>query len=422
MSTTNAVIQMHQREVFETNVIRSLAAGAGAGILALVTQRIGVPVPLAFLAIAGTSLAAVRGDKFDKLLLAGLSIVLCAAPWAFGLSMAWTVALSGAAAGALMVKSRLCERGEEGNVGASRPGLLNYALGSAATGGLALGGFEVARVLAARMADFQTPSPVAAIVTGLVVALFASIGGMASHLALKADPVEARCEELIPQLSGEFQTQAQRALTLYRACGQSLQALPREPAREELARTLQRLTKDAVELAAQWAGVETQLQDDTQKELAREVADLHKSAAEAKDPIARRQLEMAAASLKEEIDRLGELKLKRERILAKLKSQVALLERARVALIGMRSGHAQIKAAELTALARKFNALAGAQSDEAKLAHEVATGAELSAQEAELQQAVKVAEGIVGAPMSPISPISAPAGESVASNEEPLKH
>ncbi|MBS1151445.1 MAG: hypothetical protein H6Q89_3143 [Myxococcaceae bacterium] len=406
MSTTNAVIQLHHREIFETNVIRGLAAGAGAGVLALLTSRIGAPVPLAFLAIAGTSLAAVRGDKFDKLLLAGLSVVACAAPWLFGLSMAWTIALSGAAAGALMVKSRLCERGVEGSVGASRPGLLNYAVGAVATAGLAVGGFEVARVLGARMADFQTPPLLAVIVTGLVMALFTSIGGMAAHLALKADPVEARCEELIPQLSGEFQTQAQRALTLYRACGQSLQALPREPAREELAKTLQRLTRDAVELAAEWAGVEAQLQDDTQKELAREIADLHKSAAEARDPIARRQLEMAASSLKEEIDRLGELRLKRERILAKLKSQVALLERARVALIGMRSGHAQIKAAEMSALARKFTALAGAQADEAKLAHEVATGTELAAQEAALQQAVKVAEGIVGAP---ISPISAPA-------------
>lgn len=419
MSTTNAVIQMHQREIFENNVIRGLAAGAGAGVLALLTSRIGAPVPIAFLAIAGTSLAAVRGDKFDKLLLAGLSVVLCAAPWLFGLSMAWTIALSGAAAGALMVKSRLCERGEEGNVAASRPGMLNYSVGAAATAGLAVGGFEVARVLGAQMASFQTPPLLAAILTGLVIALFTSIGGMAAHLALKADPVEARCEELIPQLSGEFQTQAQRALTLYRACGQSMQALPREPARDELSRTLQRLTKEAVELAAEWAGVETQLQDDTQKELAREVADLHKSAAEARDPIARRQLEMAASSLKEEIDRLAELRLKRERILAKLKSQVALLERARVALIGMRSGHAQIKAAEMTALARKFNALAGAQADEAKLAHEVATGTELAAQEAALHQAVKVAEGIVGAP---ISPISAPEGEQIASAEVTLKH
>src|SRR5207249_3024307 len=128
------------------------------------------------------------------------------------------------------------------------------------------------------------------------------------------DPVEARCEELIPQLQGEFQDLARRALDLYRHAGESLASLPRDPAREELARTLQRMTKDAVELAAEWAGVEVQLQDETAKELNKEVAELHKSAAEAKDPVARRQLELAAASLKEEVDRLADLRLKRERI------------------------------------------------------------------------------------------------------------
>ena len=89
-----------------------------------------------------------------------------------------------------------------------------------------------------------------------------------------------------------------------------------EPAREELARTLQRLTKDAVEVAAEWAGVETQLEDDTVKELEKEVLDLTRSAAASKDAVAKRQLEIAAASLREELDRLGELKNKRERILA----------------------------------------------------------------------------------------------------------
>ena len=51
--------------------------------------------------------------------------------------------------------------------------------------------------------------------------------------------------------------------------------------------------------------------------------------------------ERQAVAIADEI----EMRLKRERIVAKLKSQVALLERARVALIGMRSGHVQVKAA-----------------------------------------------------------------------------
>jgi hypothetical protein len=375
-------------------------------------------VPLAFLAISGTALASVRGDKMDRLMLGALSLVLPAAPWLFGFSQSWTVALSGAAAGALMVKARQCEKGEEGSVASMRPGLVHYGAAAAATAGLSVAGLEVAKVLALRMADWQTPGLLAALISGMVVALFAGIGGIAAHLMLKADPVEARCEELIPQLQGEFQTLATRALGLYRHCGESMQKLPREPAREELARTLQRLTREAVELAAEWAGVETQLEDDTVKELDKEVLDLTRSAQASRDAVAKRQLELAAASLREELDRLGELKNKRERILAKLKSQVALLERARVALIGMRSGHANVKAAELTALSRKFNALASAQADEARLAHEVATGAELSAQEAELHAAVKVAESVAQAPISPVSAPdeaapSLPSGESL---------
>ena len=76
---------------------------------------------------------------------------------------------------------------------------------------------------------------------------------------------------------------------------------------------------------------------------------------------------------------LGELKLKRERVLARLKSQVALLERARVALIGLRSTHATVRAAELSAVSRKLNALALSQAEEAKAGHEVATSVELTA-------------------------------------------
>src|SRR5207237_1176794 len=89
MSSSSTVLQMHQREEFERNVMRGLAAGAGAGLLAFVTQTVGARlgiggVPLAFLAIAGTALASVRGDRMDKLMLGALALVLPAAPWLFG--------------------------------------------------------------------------------------------------------------------------------------------------------------------------------------------------------------------------------------------------------------------------------------------------------------------------------------------------
>lgn len=400
MSNT-AVIQLQHREAFERNVTRALAAGAGAGVLAFLAQRLQLQVPLSFLALVATSLACVRGDRFDRMLLTGLSVVLPALPWLFGFSAAWTVALAGAAAGALMVKARLAERGEEGNVGADRPGPLHYAGTALATGGLAVAGTEVAKILSSRLQDLSTPTVLNFAASGVVIALFAGIGSLASHIALKSDPVEARCEELLPQLSDEFAAQITRALSLYRQSGAQLAALPRDAAREELARTLQKLTRDAAELAGEWAGVEAQVHENAHADLQKEIEELQKSARAARDAVARQQLEAAASSLKEELGRLGELRLKRERVLAKLKSQVALLERARVALIGMRSTHATVRAAEMSAVSRKLNALALSQGDEARLAHEVATSAEIGALEAQ------AAESSLAAAIQQQQPVSA---------------
>jgi len=382
MSST-AVVQLQQREVFERNVTRSLLAGAGAGVVAWLTQRLHLPVPLAFLSIAAMALACVRGDKLDRLLLMGAAVLLPALPWLFGLTQGWTVALAGAVAGAVVVKSRLTEHGEEGSVGASRPGIGHYVATAGATAGLSVAGLKVAEILSSRMTDVHTPMLLNAAVSGTIIALFAGLGSLASHIALKADPVEARGDEVLPLLDGEFAEQLTRAMRLYRESGKQLAALPREPAREELARTVGKLTKDAIDLAGEWAGVESQLHEDAHRDLEKEIGELTESAAKARDVVAKRQLELAASSLKEELERLGEMKLKRERVLAKLKSQVALLERARVALIGMRSSHATVRAAEMSAVARKLNALATSQADEAKLAHAVATNAEIAAIEAQ---------------------------------------
>lgn len=423
MSSSAAVVQLHHRETFERNVTRALVAGAGAGALAFLTTRLvtvsGAPL-LTFLALVATSLACVRGEKLDRLVLAALSVFLPALPWLFGLSAGWTVALAGAAAGVLMVKSRLAEKGTEGSVGADRPGAVHYGLAAGATAGLAVAGSAVADVLNAQLSAFQTPTLLNFVARGAVVALFAGLGGLAAHVALKADPVEARGEELLPLLQGEFHDQVRRALTLYRQAGEQLAALPREPAREELARTLQRLTREAFDLAGEWAGVEAQLHDSAHADLEQEVAGLKKSAAASRDAVARRQLELAAASLTEELERLQELKLKRERIVAKLKSQVALLERARVSLIGMRSSHASIRAAEMSAVSRKLNALALSQADEAKLAHEVATSAELSAVEAQAAEArLRAQLGAGPAVAGPEAPAPVSEGEAGAAAPEP---
>lgn len=376
MSAT--VLQLHHRESFERTVTRALAAGAGAGVLQLATVAMGVPLPLAYCVAAATVIASARGDKWDRILLAGLGLLVPALPYAFRMAPAWELGFSAAATGALLVRAHLSERGEEGQVGERRPTLANFLLGAVLCAGLTLGGVEIASVLTARLAQVATPVLLSAGLAGAMVGLFMGLSAISAHLALSADPVEARCEELLPHLSGDFRTLSERALTLYRQCGQSLAQLPREPAREELARTLARMTRDAVELASEWAGVESQLEDHAHAELRNERDELQRAASASTDAVARRQLEFAAASLTEELERLGELKVRRERILAKLRAEVAQLDRARVALLSLRSGHAQLKAAELSALARRFRALSTSQMEEGQVMDAVATQAVLA--------------------------------------------
>jgi hypothetical protein len=405
MSTT-AVLQIQQRESFERNVTRALVAGGIAGVAHLALVRVGgvlggvfgaapghafpAPdaeqlVPLGLLAVIATAAACIRGgDRLDRVLLWGMALVLPVLPWFLGMAAPWALATSGAIGGAVMVRAHLCDRGEERQVATGRTGWLNYLLGAGLCGGLAVVGTDIARVLALRLADIAAPTLVTAIFSAVTIALFVGLGSVAAHVAMKPDPVEARCELLLPSLNGELHTLAARALDQYRQCGKALAALPRDAAREELARTLSRMTGDAVELASEWSALEEQLDVDGVQHLEQELADLRRSAQASRDPVARRQLEIAVASLEEEMERLEELKLRRERIVAKMKAEVALLDRARVALIGMRSGQVQIKAAALSALARKFSALSASQSDEARIADQVATSAELAQHHPEL--------------------------------------
>jgi hypothetical protein len=379
------MIQLHRREEFERNVSRAVVAGAAAGLVEQSLEQVAIAAGwighgdrfffLAYWSVVAAALAGVRGDRIDRILLYAACPTLPALPWLLGLNANWALAGGAAIAGALMVRSHLCERGEEGQLGEGRPGLPNYLFAAALCALLSLGGTQVAKVLVARLLQLGAPAMAAAVLSGATIALFAALASVAAHLGLRPDPVEARCEELLPELSGELRALVSRALELYRQCGRSLALLPRQLAREELARTLATATRDTAELAWEWSGVETQLAEGSEQLLHSEASQLERSAQASQDALVQRQLELAAKSLREEAGSIRELMAHRERIVARMKAQVALLERARVSLIGLRSGQAQLKAAELGAVSRKLAALSALQSDAGRMADEVATAA-----------------------------------------------
>jgi hypothetical protein len=87
------------------------------------------------------------------------------------------------------------------------------------------------------------------------------------------------------------------------------------------------------------------------------VRELRNRASTTQDAVARRQLELAASSLGEELNHLDALSRRRERLLAQLHAQVALLERARVSFVGVQGSEMGAKGAQAAQLARKLKSL-----------------------------------------------------------------
>lgn len=336
-------LQLLHREDFEGRTLRALAGGGAVGIFAALAQRFGLPVDPGF-AVVAAALASARPVLGYT---AWLRLALCtlpALPYFFEAENPLPQAFSGAIAAALV---GLAGQGSE------RIGKLpQVAAGAVAAGALVPVGMYVQQVLDARF--FHKGGLLGALVGFTAVALFWSIGTLASHLTLHVDPVESRGTTLQNTLAGEAQELVGRTLTLYRQClGVAMKMAP-GAGRSELVEVLRKMAREAFTLAESHSGLESQLKSVAQTDVDAQVKDLRARAAATEDAVARRQLELAASSLGEELNRLDTLSRKRERLFAQLHAQVALLERARVSLVGAAGTEASAKGAQAAQLAKRL--------------------------------------------------------------------
>jgi hypothetical protein len=341
-------LQLLHREDFESRTLRALLGGAAAGVLGALALRLRVPVDPGYLAVVGAALLGARPSPGARW---GLRLALAAMPLVPHLFDGPTVVaqgLSGAAAAAL-VAWRGLER--------ETPGEPVAVASSAAAAGLLVPlGVYVAAVLEARL--FGGAANALSTVLGFTaVALFWSVGTLPAHVQVHLDPVEARGDTLETTLGGEVRELAARALGLYRQCKALAAKLAPSPGRTELTGTLEKMAREAFSLAETHAGLEAQLGAVVQGDVDQQVKDLKARAAATGDSVARRQLELAASSLGEELNHLEALGRRKERLLAQLHAQVALLERARVSLVGAQGGELGDKGAQAAQLARRLAAL-----------------------------------------------------------------
>jgi hypothetical protein len=340
-------LQLLHREDFEGRTLRALAGGASVGVLAALAQRVGIPSLDPGFAVVAGALAGAQPVLGYKAALRLALMVLPSLPYFFDAVDPVPQAFSGAIAAALVAWAG---QGNERFGKASE-----VAAGAVAAGVLVPLGMYVQEVMNARF--FPHGGLLGALVGFTAVALFWSVGTLGSHLTLHSDPVESRGGTLQSTLSGEANDLVGRTLALYRQCRTVTMKMAAGPGRNELVEVLRKMAREAFNLAESHAGLEAQLQSVAEGDVEAQVKDLRVRAAATEDAVARRQLELAASSLGEELNRLNTLSRKRERLLAQLHAQVALLERARVSLVGAAGTEASAKGAQAAQLAKRLASL-----------------------------------------------------------------
>ncbi|QRK10701.1 hypothetical protein JQX13_11840 [Archangium violaceum] len=339
-------VQLREREDFEVRTLRALGGGALAGLLAAVAARVHLHVDPGFFAVAGAALAGARVDWKVRLgMLVGLPVLLNI-PDVLNVPTPWAEACMGAMAAGLV-----------GALGTAwRPRAPQVLAGAVGAGAMVPLGLYVKAVMDARVFDGRLGA-VGTVLGLAAVALFWSVGTLATHVSVHGNAVEAHGSALEKQLSGEARGLVSRAVTLYQQCQKEAARLSAGPGKTELVGVLEKMAREVFTLAQTHAELEAQLRAVPQGELDTQVQELRAKAAATTDAVARRQLELAASSLGEELNHLDMLGRKRERLLAQLHAQVALLERARVSLVGVQGGDVASKGAQAAQLARKLAAL-----------------------------------------------------------------
>lgn len=341
-------LQFLHREEFESRTLRALAGAAGVGILAALALRLRITPDPGYFAVVAAALAGAKPALGTGVALRAALVALPIVPFLFSAPQPVPQALAGAIAAALVAW-----RGH-GREGAGQPGPV--AASAAAAAVLTPLGLYVQQVLDARF--LAGTGLVSTLVGFTTVALFWSIGTLPANAVVHTDTVEGRGATLVGALLGETKELVSRALGLYRQCKALAMKMPASPGRHQLLGVLEKLAAESFSLAEAHGALEAQLGSVVANDVDAQVKELRARAAATADSVARRQLELAASSLGEELNHLDVLARRRERLLAQLHAQVALLERARVSFVGVQGSEMGAKGAQAAQLAARLKSLA----------------------------------------------------------------
>ncbi|MDF1565380.1 MAG: hypothetical protein P1V51_20245 [Deltaproteobacteria bacterium] len=362
--TLPVAFQDHGR--FHRTVSRSVAAGAVAGGVSALVGAIAGPISLFAPVAIGVAIAATVDAWWPILIAAAAGGGLAGiAATSLGTAPSTFAALCvGLGLGALAGRKKIPR-------GPAKAWLLS-ALGCGLT--TALGAFTITRLMAHGFFESVLPTPLALVGYGAAMGLFTLLGTAAAHLTTARDPVERAFAKARPQLQGELLQLAERSVTTYQSCRDALRARGAQKSQVvRLESQLAGMATRSIELAVQVSDVDGALGGRSDLDLADELERLAGKAESTTDEVARRQYLLARRNLEAQADQLHRIRTGRDRVVASLHGQVALLERTRVSLVGLRSSDSSRLATELGTLSEVLADSAREMEAESEAVLEVGT-------------------------------------------------
>ncbi|MGI5861383.1 MAG: hypothetical protein ACOX6T_04915 [Myxococcales bacterium] len=358
-------------EAFQKSVLWSTGGAAAAGLIGFVLSQAGLTVPGVAIVCAVAALAACGKTIKSRIGFGVLGALAGLLSLAFPTHPAFGLAAAGTGMGLVFALARSKEAGSAPGVGQriGKSAFLAAALLTAiglTCGTVVVGAFDSRGLLEALM-----PSPLAAMVRTGLIGFFLSLGGAGAHLVREPDAVENLYARLLPELAGDLKVLCARAMTNYRRCAEILSTGEPGFARAQLTSALNEATTRILELARRWQAIDRELGERAEGEIAQRLSELRSLKESTRDEVARKQLGIAEAALNGELQQIDRIRRGRERIVARLHSEMALLERTRFALLGLKSSDAHLRAAELSALSESLSSIAREMDCEAQAIDEI---------------------------------------------------
>lgn len=328
----NSAIDFADHGQFHTTVARAVLGGTAAALgTGLVSWLIGpIPEPLFAVAITTGVMAAVaaRGKKWWRAAIGGLL-------GASGAGLAIWAGSYPLLAGALL--------------GATTAPVLAYgeswkrmSVVAAVSGSFGIAGLFVAEWMqSVGLLNGVLPPPLAAAAAGAAAGLFFGLASAPRHIARPTDPVEAKYLEALQIKDGELYEVLSRALSIHQSVKTDLQQKKDEKTVQKLGERVGELAMRILTIAEQCRRIESDLSAAPAFELEERIAQLRRKADAATDAAARETYISAVESLDGQRRALDAISRGRERVIARLHANVALLEKVRFSLLHMRSADAE---------------------------------------------------------------------------------